>query len=239
MNGNEHDNNSTYFLIETRSNGNDFKPKQVFLLQLVQENENLRWTTSRLEVTNSLYSLVCMSLEANFELWMDVLGRESAEAQKLKQPITSSEILKNGALKPASPVKYNDDVFVVLSLKCNRGIFPISNGTVSDHQSNQERIEPIAFLRMGKRPLFLSTEEQLVLVDDSLAALDFYTRVQRNGLGLLMLTHAMDKYGVPINKLAFDRPTDAMLSFLRKHFSSLGQPTFHHNRFVTFPGFFG
>ena len=242
MNGNEEENeqenNPTYFLIETTSNGNDlFKPKQVFLLQS-SDVSSRKWTTTGVEGKEDLMDILYDSLECNFESWMDCLGKESAEAQNLKQPITSSQILKNGALKPTSPNKFTDDVFVVLSVRRRSQTSNHMKTRTRNESSPLSEVEPLAFLRMGKRPLFLSTEEQLVLVDDSLAALDIYSRVQRNGWGFLLLSHALNKYGVSMNKVAFDRPTEAMLTFLKKHFPFLGQATFHHNRFVTFPGFF-
>ena len=42
---------------------------------------------------------------------------------------------------------------------------------------------------------------------------------------------------INVNQIAFDRPTDAMLSFLKKHFN-LNNPIKQHNHFVIFDKFF-
>ena len=206
-----------------------FHAKQVIALKAI---DSKTWMPCSIKGNEELVDLICSCLQDNFESWMDVLGKESADAQNLKQPITSSETLKNGGLKPASPVKYEDDIFLIVTYQ---NILDMKSRKNLNQNAN---IKPVAFLRMGKRTLFLQDEGQLTRVNDCLAALDFYSRIQRKGLGFLLLTHAVSKYGVDLKKIAFDRPTEAMLSFLTKHFPGLSHPTFHYNHFVTFTGFF-
>lgn len=149
---------------------------------------------------------------------INALGEESAVAQGLKKPITIFDKFLNGSI--ASPVKRRDFIYIAFKV---------------DLSNNQ--LEALGFIRVGYRSLFFDHAGELCKVDDCLAALDFYLRQRRCGLGYLLLSTALKECDKTANKCAYDRPTSAMLSFLEKHFA-LGQPRFQHNHYVIFDSFF-
>lgn len=67
--------------------------------------------------------------------------------------------------------------------------------------------------------------------------IDCYVSEQRCGFGKLFLTAVIQYLQLRVDQIAFDRPTKAMLSFLKKHFL-LHPPLKQHNHFVIFDHFF-
>ena len=61
--------------------------------------------------------------------------------------------------------------------------------------------------------------------------------LQRQGLGLLLLNKVLEERRLKAFECAFDKPTDAMISFLSKNYC-LYTPLRQHNHFVIFPEFF-
>lgn len=213
---------TNYFLVQTcsQSNFKKFTSNDVHLVEVTQSPKSKEsWNISPTTSIPANVENICTILDKYFQTWIDELGIESAEAQQLKQPITTSETLRNGGLKPASPVKYNDTLYLLITEEPG-GI-----------------INPVAFLRIGKRCLYFDHDGQLEQVRDVLCALDFYSRIQRRGIGYLLLSSALKEFAVDAYQLAFDRPTSAMLLFLSKHFG-LTNPIEQHNHFVIFAGFF-
>jgi hypothetical protein len=165
---------------------------------------------------------VRQDVSKNLIQWIDLLGQESAAAQNLKQPITCWEKIRPDGPKSYSPVKIVDWIYLMIERKSENDTFSY---------------EPIAFLRFGCRSLFLEQQGQLVKRESTFCALDFYSRVQRQGIGLFLFSEALQHHGIEAHNVAFDRPTAAMISFVQKHFS-LGHPLPQHNRFVIFDHFF-
>ena len=167
------------------------------------------------------YDDVSDSVNRHFIEWIDTLGQESAAAQNLKQPITCWEKMRPDGPKAYSPVKIVDWIYLI----------------VEKTAGDETVFEPNAFLRFGSRSLFLEKEGKLVKREFTFCALDFYCRLQRQGLGLLLFSEALRHHRIAACRVAFDRPTAAMVRFLQKHFS-LGDPLVQHNRFVIFSQFF-
>lgn len=180
-------------------------------------------------------------IKDSIETWIDILGSESAAAQGLKQPITSSLILRNGSLRINSPIKFTDWIYLLISL--DETVNDEGQFGLSDKESNSKEnvFTPVGFLRFGKRSLFLSdpsVNQTLVRVKDATCALDFYLRQQRKGLGCFLMKQMISFLSIKSpEQIAFDKPTEAMIAFLLKNFN-LESPIQQANNFVIFPGFF-
>lgn len=191
------------------------------------------------ESTNAISSEILKEIGSNLDDWVDELGRESAAAQNLKLPITSAEKLKIKAPGHDSPDKFNDYLYLLIRTSTADDVLGLT-------------IEPIGFIRVGNRSLFLvkpqkindsrnsigqGTSSQLVQVDPCFCALDFYCRIRRSGFGHFLFKQALNIHSTKANKVAFDRPTTSMISFLSKHFK-LNNPIEQPNHFVIFDTFF-
>ena len=174
----------------------------------------------------SIPTFVAESLES----WIDILGVESAGFQGLKLPITSSCILKNGSIRVNSPIKFCDWTYLLVSMEKTSG-----------EETSYSDASPIGFLRFGHRSLFLSDPEAdkiLVRVNEAICALDFYLRQRRQGFGNFLMKQMISYLSIQSPcQIAFDKPTDAMISFLLKNFN-LQSPIHQANNYVIFSGFF-
>jgi len=141
---------------------------------------------------------------------IDLLGEESARAQALKRPITTSD-------KFTDPVS-TDMIYMV---------FP---------KVIEEDNIPEGFIRIGSRDLYLHDSTCLRLVRSANCVLDFYSRRQREGIGHILMDSVSAWHSAPVAQWAFDRPSGAMLNFLRKHYT-LTQPLWQYNHFVIFSSF--
>lgn len=206
-----------YFLIRGRTD----RCEPSAINRLVRLDDGSGWLTVRDDGDGS-YEDLAASVRSQFIEWIDTLGQESAVAQNLKQPITCWEKIRPDGPKAYSPVKIVDWIYLIVENICT------SDGTI---------FEPNAFLRFGCRSLFLEREGQLVKRESTFCALDFYCRLQRQGIGLLLFSEALNHHNISASHVAFDRPTSAMVDFLQKHFS-LSDPVLQHNRFVIFSHFF-
>ena len=184
------------------------------------------WTLAPEGACTTVGDSLTRAVKDSFVEWIDTLGQESAKAQGLKQAITCKDRLRpDGGKAARSPQNTIDWLYLLVS------------STGQSSAAEAAALEPVAFLRIGQRALFLENEGRLVKRDPTLCALDFYSRVQRRGLGLFLLSQALQEHAITAQRLAFDRPTQAMVSFLQKHFC-LQQPLPQHNRFVIFSDFF-
>ena len=163
------------------------------------------------------------SFKANFASWLDTLGQESAQAQQLKQAVTSWEKLRPDGMR----------AYRVSVSNCTDTIFLL----IEEQEDGEPSFQATALLRLGNRRLFLEQEGQLVQHDSVLSVLDFYCREQRKGFGLLLMSQALSHLSTSAARLAFDRPSPAMLAFLCKHFGLIDARR-QHNNFVIFDDFF-
>lgn len=181
------------------------------------------------ESRDAISDRILQEIRGNVDRWVDEIGRESADAQNLKLPITTAEKLKQKAPGHDSPDKFNDYLYLLLKTATS----PLLGST----------LQPIGFIRVGDRSLFLVKPDtsggtgRLVHVDPCFCALDFYCRIRRSGFGLFLFKQALNLHGKTAEKVAFDRPTASMISFLSKHFN-LTNPIEQPNHFVIFEKFF-
>ncbi|CAG2102563.1 unnamed protein product [Medioppia subpectinata] len=154
--------------------------------------------------------------------WIDTLGEESAKAQRLKQPITSYNRLIDD--------KSDDKIYLLVKVDQN-----VTNWSA------------VGFVRVGTRNLWFADKYNTNLrqYQNCFCILGlhlyeylnyFYIRNQRQGLGHLLISSVMKCVSTPADQFAYDRPTQAMLSFLCKHFG-LQRPVTQHNHFVIFENF--
>jgi alpha-tubulin N-acetyltransferase 1 len=138
---------------------------------------------------------------------LDRLGVCSAEAQGLLTPITSW-------------AKFSTSRSEVMYVYCPEGA----------------RSQPTGFIRMGRKRLYLSNGSSLQQCDGVLCVLDFYTNQQRQGIGEVLFQGMLEGENETPGKLAYDRPSVKLKSFLRKHFA-LHDECMQHNHFMIFPQF--
>ncbi|XP_039625949.1 alpha-tubulin N-acetyltransferase 1 isoform X3 [Polypterus senegalus] len=141
-------------------------------------------------------------------------GRRSmaGKAQGLTAPVTSA-------------VKLQSSRHVVYLLK--------------DEKANGARGIVIGFLKVGYKKLFLLDQRGTHIEVEPLCVLDFYVHesVQRHGYGKEIFDFMLLQERVNPHQLAFDRPSQRFLSFLRKHYH-LSASVPQVNNFVVFEGFF-
>ncbi|KAH9400860.1 Alpha-tubulin N-acetyltransferase 1 [Tyrophagus putrescentiae] len=173
---------------------------------------------------------------------IDLLGAESAKAQQLQVPITSA--LK---LTTSTTTAFNNEDNILYLL------YEVAE-EVSDHRKKQCKYSPLGLLRFGHRKLYCSDGTELRLLAHCPAILDFYVREQRRGHGRLLFDCLLlagdgrdggsdggDNRGASAERpgrltpgqLAYDRPSPAMVAFLRRHYS-LASPRPQHNHYVIF-----
>lgn len=197
-----------------------------------------RLTLSRNSYKNQLFEVIKSKLES----WVDELGSHSAQAQGLKESITSYSKFIRGSFRPHSPHKNADSIYFLIRLTTINGITdPVALGFVRigcrnlffENQGQLVNV-PQCISILGRYLMYFSTKSRKLIV---LALSDFYLSQQRQGFGYLLLSHVLSEKSICIDQCAFDRPTSAMLSFLSKHFN-LKRPREQHNRFVIFDEFF-
>ena len=125
---------------------------------------------------------------------LDVMGEASAQAQSLKNPITS------GAKMMAAE---GHTVYMLVDRAGAGG-----HGAV------------VGMLKVGRKKLFLLDHAGKPNEMTPMCVLDFYvteTR-QRTGCGRKLFETMLAREGVDPRYLAIDRPSDKLISFLRKHY---------------------
>lgn len=141
------------------------------------------------------------------------LGGESAKAQKLSQPITTGQKVKN----------QTHNVYILTDPKGKEG-----QGTA------------IGILKTGRKNLYLFDTKGEQRQVSPVCILDFYVHEsqQRNGKGKLLFEYMLKEENIknPV-QMAIDRPSSKLLNFLNKHYG-LKNVLPQSNKFVVYDGFF-
>uniref|UniRef100_A0A7E4ZVD9 Alpha-tubulin N-acetyltransferase n=1 Tax=Panagrellus redivivus TaxID=6233 RepID=A0A7E4ZVD9_PANRE len=145
---------------------------------------------------------------------IDSIGALSAKAQNLKKPLTSYDrILDN-----------DDEQHVYIAWEQS------PNGITS-------RI--LGFLKMSRRKLYLRDNAETQFIISPPCVLDFYVHesVQHQGYGTALFTAMLTSEDCEASKVAFDKPTDALMNFLATKFG-LVNPVWQSTNFLVFEEFF-
>jgi len=99
----------------------------------------------------------------------------------------------------------------------------------------EESDKIVGFIRCGRRHLFFFGDGGRAKECDPWCLLDFFVEApfRRNGYGKLLFDEMLSHLQLEPWTLAFDRPSNATLSFLTKHFKMI-RPIWHPNKFVSF-----
>ncbi|KAI1724367.1 GNAT acetyltransferase, mec-17 domain-containing protein [Ditylenchus destructor] len=146
---------------------------------------------------------------------IDEMGKLSAQAQSLKKPLTTFEKL----------LYCEDEQTLYLMWK--------------RHDTRPSASIVIGYLKTTKRQLYLKDTEDNNYVTTPLCVLDFFVHpsMQKQGYAEVIFNHMLEHEKIePIN-CAFDKPSAALLEFLRKH-HKLESPIWQVNNFAVFPNFF-
>lgn len=143
---------------------------------------------------------------------VNAMGDASAAAQGLSNPITTAERLR----------KADQTVYLLVDRDSKGG-----KGVVT------------GMLKTGKKSLYVFDRDGQHHHVSPPCVLDFYVHEsrQRTGLGKQLFEHMLKKENVEPVKLAIDRPSDKLLSFMNKHYG-LQTPMRQMNNYVVFDGFF-
>ena len=143
---------------------------------------------------------------AAFEADIARLGHLSGEAQCLGGPITTLE--KFLAAKNQTILVYCSDS------------------------------DAVAFLKFGQKSLYLYDPLGKIVNREVDCLLDFFcvAEERRKGIGLQLFHAMLSIIGVKAHKLAYDRPSPLLVSFMKKHFD-LSAPEIQPNRYALFNGF--
>ena len=126
---------------------------------------------------------------------MDVMGEASAQAQSLKNPITSGSKMLSSE---------SQTVFMLV-----------------DKHANSDQGAVVGMLKVGRKKLFLLDSAGKPNEMTPMCVLDFYvteTR-QRTGCGKKLFETFLRRENVDPKYLAIDRPSEKLISFLRKHYN--------------------
>lgn len=96
----------------------------------------------------------------------------------------------------------------------------------------------IGLLKVGRRNLFIRNHVGQIKEIQPLCVLDFYVHesVQRGGYGKLIFEKMLQTEALAPSKLAYDRPSEKLISFLRKHYG-LSKYIPQNNNFVVFDAY--
>jgi alpha-tubulin N-acetyltransferase 1 len=91
----------------------------------------------------------------------------------------------------------------------------------------------LGFIKIGNKSLFIN-QGKMVNINPR-CVLDFYVHesMQRRGLGLELMQTVLEHENLKPAKMAYDRPSNKLLGFLRKHFC-LSNYTPQSNNFVVY-----
>ncbi|XP_024116051.1 alpha-tubulin N-acetyltransferase 1 isoform X2 [Oryzias melastigma] len=151
-------------------------------------------------------------LQANLATVIDELGKASAKAQQLTAAVTSASKLQT----------QRHQLYLL-----------------KDGESSGGRGAVMGFLKVGHKKLFLLDRQGVHVEAEPLCVLDFYIaeNLQRHGYGLELFNFMLQHKNVEPGRMAYDRPSPKLLSFLEKHYS-LTQNVPQVNNFVVFEDFF-
>ncbi|CAG9317563.1 unnamed protein product [Blepharisma stoltei] len=102
-----------------------------------------------------------------------------------------------------------------------------------------ENQKVIGILKTGRRKLFYTDMIGKITEMTPLCLLDFYVHesMQRHGHGKLIYERMLEEENVLPNKIAIDRPSNKLISFMRKHYG-LADYIPQNNNFVIYHQFF-
>lgn len=144
---------------------------------------------------------------------LDVMGEASARAQHLKQPITSGAKLRLAEEQTA---------YLLIDRNGNGGL-----GSV------------VGLLKTGRKKLYLLDDAGETREMKPMCVLDFYVaeKKQRTGFGKQLFEHMVSQEGVHPKYMAVDRPSEKLISFLKKHYGLVNR--IHQvNNYVVFRDIF-
>lgn len=97
----------------------------------------------------------------------------------------------------------------------------------------------LGFLKTGERKLFIRNDGGNIKEILPICVLDFYVHesCQRGGIGKKLFELMLNREYVTPEKLAYDRPSSKLFSFLAKHYN-LKQYVPQNNNFVVFNQYF-
>ncbi|KAJ3236940.1 Alpha-tubulin N-acetyltransferase 1, partial [Chytriomyces hyalinus] len=178
---------------------------------------------------------------------VDFLGHASARAQGLRSPVTSiAKLHHNPTHKlyimkmdpdppPAQPQDsqpMSENYFALeheTKLNEEEGIESNSNANDAslEHHYHDQRVvysppsQVVGLLKIGVKNLFVSDEYGRQIQISLLCVLDFYIHdsVQRCGYGKRLFEYMLETEQTTAAKLAYDRPSPRMMSFLKKHYA--------------------
>jgi len=145
---------------------------------------------------------------------LDTMGQASAQAQDLRQPITSG-----------AKLRMQDEHVVYLLV---------------DRSSNGGFGSVVGMIKVGKKNLFLIDRRGAQKEVYPMCVLDFYVHEsrQRSGCGRkLFEAFLLDQKVAHPRFLAIDRPSPKLIAFLKKHYN-LHKNIPQVNNYVVFEGFF-
>ncbi|XP_066995204.2 alpha-tubulin N-acetyltransferase 1 isoform X2 [Anabrus simplex] len=143
---------------------------------------------------------------------LDRMGRASAVAQDLRNPITTAERLRN----------FDHRVYFL-----------------TDPHDNGGRGSVVGLLKVGRKKLFVFDSTGAHYELETLCVLDFYVHEskQRMGMGKVLFQYMLQEEDFRPQHLAIDRPSEKFLGFLFKHYG-LSKIIPQPNHFVIFESFF-
>jgi len=97
----------------------------------------------------------------------------------------------------------------------------------------------IGFLKTGVKKLFIRNRAGSIIEIQPRCVLDFYVHenVQRGGHGKALFEHMLKMENVHPKKLAYDRPSSKLKSFLNKHYN-LRNYVQQNNNYIVFDDYF-
>lgn len=147
---------------------------------------------------------------------INVLGRRSCKAQALGATITDWTRMASGSHR------------IYIAARTSRA------------GSGSTRQLVLGFLKTGRKNLFLRVSDMTSMLREvePLCVLDFYVHesLQRQGVGLKLMRGFFQNEGVTAEAVAYDRPSNKLISFLGKHFG-LQDYVNQTNNFVVFRRF--
>ena len=96
----------------------------------------------------------------------------------------------------------------------------------------------VAFLKFGQKSLYLYDPRGRIINLEVDCVLDFFcvTEERRKGIGMQLFQTMLSTLNLEPCKLAYDRPSPLLVSFMKKHFD-LPAPEVQPNRYALFNGF--
>ncbi|KAI8840368.1 touch receptor neuron protein Mec-17-domain-containing protein [Chytriomyces cf. hyalinus JEL632] len=192
---------------------------------------------------------------------VDFLGHASARAQGLRSPVTSIAKLHHNPTHKLYIMKMDPDPpptqpqdsqamsenYIASEHETNSneddGLESSNNidASLEHHDERAVYLPPsqvVGLLKIGVKNLFVSDEYGRQIQISLLCVLDFYIHdsVQRCGYGKRLFEYMLETEQTTAAKLAYDRPSPRMMSFLKKHYT-LHDFISQANNFIIFKQF--